>query len=98
MTLRQFILVLSTVEILILSYRLRITALLNPGCRATVERLSSVHSSSTVAELPRRVLIARAASAKFKAFSFPVVKSYSVFHNSVIPYSAFYSVPFPQEE
>ena len=35
--------------------------------------------------------IARAVSAKFKAFSFPVVKSYSV-----IPYSTFYSVPLSQ--
>ena len=41
--------------------------------RATVESLSSVHSSSTVAELPRWMAIARAMSAKSKAFSFPVM-------------------------
>ena len=48
-------------------------ALLSSGCRATV------HSSSTVAELPRWMPIARAVSAKFKAFLFLVIKSYSVF-------------------
>ena len=98
MTLRQFIhvLVLSTVEltsILIPSYRLRVTALLSSGCRGTVESLSSVRSSSTVAELPRWMPIARAMSAKFKAFSFPVIKVISLSRYSVIPYSAFYSVP-----
>ena len=40
-------------SMLIPSCRLRITALLSSGCRATVESQSSVHSSSTVAELPR---------------------------------------------
>ena len=38
--------------------------------------------------LPRWMHIARAMSAKFKAFSFPVIKSYSVvpvFRSSVIP-------------
>ena len=39
-------------SILIPSCRLRITALLSSGCRATAESLSSVRSSSTVAELP----------------------------------------------
>ena len=33
-------------------YRLRVTALLSSSCRATVKSLSSVHSSTTVAELP----------------------------------------------
>ena len=37
-------------SILIPSCRLRIPALLSSGCRATAESLSSVHSSSTVAE------------------------------------------------
>ena len=56
--------------------------------RAPVESLSSVHSSSTVAELPRWMAIARAVSAKFKPFLFLVIKSYSVvlvFRSSVIP-------------
>ena len=41
-----------------------------------------------MAELPRWMAIARAMSAKFKAFSFPVIKSYSVvplFRCSVVP-------------
>ena len=65
-------------------HRLRVTALHSSGCRATVESLSSVHSSSTVAEATSL----DAMSAKFKAFSFPVIKSYSVvpvFRSSVIP-------------
>ena len=33
-------------------YRLRVTAVLSSSCRATVKSLSSVHSSTTVAELP----------------------------------------------
>ena len=37
-------------SILIPSCRLRITALLSSGCRATAESLFTVHSSSTVAE------------------------------------------------
>ena len=56
--------------------------------RATVESLPSVHSSSTVAELPRWMAIAHAMSAKFEVFSFPVIKSYSivpVFRSFVIP-------------
>ena len=75
------------------SCRLRITALLSSGCRATAdtESLSSVHSSSTVAELPRWMPIARAVSAKFKAFSFPVIKSYSA-----IPFSVFRVLQRPQ--
>ena len=52
-------------------------ALHSSGCRATVESLSSVHSSSTVTELPW-MAIAHDMSAKFKAFLFPVIKSYSV--------------------
>ena len=46
-----------------------------------------VPRSSTVAELA----IARDMSAKFKAFSFPVIKSYSVV--SVFRSSAFSSIP-----
>ena len=48
--LRQFILTLSSValtSILAHSHRLRITALLSSGCKATVEGLSNVQSSST---------------------------------------------------
>ena len=45
---------------------------------------------NTVAELPHWMPIAHAVSAKFKAFSFPVIQ---FFRYSVIPYSAFYSVP-----
>ena len=70
-------------SILIPSCRLRITALLSSSCRAAAETLSSVHSSSTVAELPRSMPIARVVSAKFKAFSFSVIKSYSAIN--VIP-------------
>ena len=58
--------------------------LLSSGCRATVESLSSVHSSSTVTDLPWWMLIARAVSAEFKAFSFPVIKVIPLFRYSVI--------------
>ena len=87
---------LSNVEltsILVPSYRLRVTVLLSSGCRATVESLSSVHSSSTVTDLPCWMLIARAVSAEFKAFSFPVIKVIPLFRYSVITYSTFYSIP-----
>ena len=70
-------------------HRLKVKVLLSSGSRATVESMSSLHSSSTMVKLPHWMPIARAVSAKFKAFSFPVIKGYSV-----IPYSAFYSVPY----
>ena len=87
-----FLIVLSNASvkltsILVPSYTLRVRALISFGCRATVESLSSVHSSSKVAELPHWMPIAHAMLAKFKAFSFPVIKSYSdvpVFHSSII--------------
>ena len=66
-------------SILVPSYRLRVTALLSFCCRATIESLSSVHSSSTVAKLPHWMPVANVMSTKFKAFSFPVINiSYSV--------------------
>ena len=73
MTLRQFILVLSSASvelssILVPSYSLRVTALLTSGCSATVESLFIVLYSC------RAMPIARAVSAKFKAFSFPLIK------------------------
>ena len=88
------ILVLSSVELTSTPpYRLTVTALLSSGCRATVESLSSVHSSSTVAELPCWVPIACAVSANFKAFSFLVIKVIRLFCYCAILYSASYSVP-----
>ena len=76
MTLGQFVLVLSSVEltsIRVILYKLRVTALLSCGCRPTVGSLFSVHSSPLVAELPRWMAIAHGVSAKFKAFSFLVI-------------------------
>ena len=47
MSLRQFILPISKFSILVPLHRLRIMALLSSGCKATVEGLSNVQSSST---------------------------------------------------
>jgi len=63
--LRQFILVLSSVEltsILVPSYKLRIMVLLISSCRATIENLSSVHSFLQW----QSYLAARAMSVKFR--------------------------------
>ena len=71
-------------SILVTSYKLRVTALFSSGCRATVESLSSFHSSlqwQSYANCTCHV-------GKVQAFSFPVIKSYSVvpvFRFSVIP-------------
>ena len=70
--------------------------LLSSGCRATVESLSSVHSSSAVSELPCWTPIARAVTAKFKAFSFLVIKSYSVV--PLFRYSIFCVLQRPAEK
>ena len=88
--LRQFILVLSSVEltsILVPSYRLRVTALLSPGCRATVESLPMliVSLQHIVAELDANC------TCHVGKVQSPAIKSYSA--NPFFHYSAFPSVP-----
>ena len=87
---RHFTLVLSSASveltsILVYLHRLRVMALHSSGCRATVE---SLYSSSTS-------LGARAMSAKFKAFQFPVLKVILLFRIPFFRSSAYSSVPYP---
>ena len=92
MTLRQFLFVLSAVELtslLVPSYRLRVAELLSSDFRATVESLSSVHSSNTVAAFAG--CKCRVGKVQ-KAFLFPVVKSYSVVPD--LTHYFFFIVPF----
>ena len=67
------------------SYKFLMKPKESAGCHQTLSaRVGSGDETTTVAELA----IARDMSAKFKAFSFPVIKSYSVvsvFRSSVIP-------------
>ena len=72
-------------------YRLRVMALLSSDCRGTVESLSSVHSSSTIAELPFSLLDANCMHVlcrqSSKHFHFSSINSYFVillFHYSVL--------------
>ena len=75
---QTIIIALSSVEltsILVPSHRLRIMALLNSGCRATVDGLTNVQSSSTttVAELPRwMTIICTCHVGRVQSISFPV--------------------------
>ena len=60
MSLKWFILALSSVEltsILVHSHRLRITALLSAGCKATFESLPNIQSSSTTHNSGRATLL-----------------------------------------
>ena len=95
----QTIIALSSVEltsILVLSHRLRIMALLSSGCRATVEGLTNVQSSSTTQQWQATSLDnnnlhvpCRQCSKHFISGQLKVIP---LFCYSVIPHSAFYSV------
>ena len=94
----QTIIALSSVEltsILVPSHRLRIIALLSYGCRATVDGLTNVQTSSTttVATSLDDNNLHVACRQSSKHFISGQLKVIPLFRYSVIPYSAFYSVP-----
>ena len=78
-------------SILVPSHRLRIMALLSSGCRATVEGLPNVRSSSTT-HSGRDNCTCRVGRVQ-RIFISGQLKVIPLFRYSVIPYSAFYSVP-----
>jgi len=78
-------------SILVPSRRLRIMAVLSPGCRATVEGVPNVRSSSTT-HSGRDNCTCRVGRVQ-SIFISGQLKVIPLFRYSVIPYSAFYSVP-----
>ena len=100
----QTIIALSSVEpsILVPSHRLRIMALLSSGCRATVDGLTNVQSSSTTQQWQATSLddnnLHVPCRQSSKHFISGQLKVIPLFRYSVIPYSAFYSVPAKCEE
>ena len=97
----QTIIALSSVEltsILVPSHRLRIMALLSSGCRATVDCLTNVQSSSTTQQWQATSLddnnLHVPCRLSSKHFISGQLKFIPLVRYSVIPYSAFYSVPW----
>ena len=96
----QTIIALSSVEltsILVPSHRLRIMALLSSGCRATVDGLTNVQGSSTTQQWQATSLddnnLHVPCRQSSKHFISGQLKVIPLFRYSVIPYSAFYSIP-----
>ena len=96
----QTIIALSSVEltsILVPSHQLRIMALLSSGCRATVDGLTNVQGSSTTQQWQATSLddnnLHVPCRQSSKHFISGQLKVIPLFRYSVIPYSAFYSIP-----
>ena len=67
---------LTSVLVVVPSHRLRITALLSSGCKATVEGLPNVHGYSTTQIVEFHVLPTPFALGAREAFSFKVYSNY----------------------